>query len=298
MAQKLDRINRFLEGAKRNRRDITSPEGVTLEVDVANHGERLTALVIDLSFLMAGTVFLFVCLMLLLTEKVNGSVGITLILFIAFLLRNLYFIHFELAWQGRTPGKKIVGLKVIDRHGGPLTPGAIVARNLTREVEVFLPLGLYLGLPSAGAGAHFWMMASYLGWIVMISALPFFNSDHLRAGDLIGGTMVISVPRRRLPPDLAQAQTRFVFSRRHLETYGAFELQVLEEVLRRLPSLEGARVLEEVCEKISHKIGWTEAVQSAEVTQFLTAFYTAQRAHLEREQVFGHYRADKTGAPY
>ena len=56
-------------------------------------------------------------------------------LFVAFVLRNLYFIHFELAWQGSTPGKYFTGLRVIERHGGELTPAAIVARNLTREVE-------------------------------------------------------------------------------------------------------------------------------------------------------------------
>ena len=39
MAQRLDRINRFLDGVKRNRREIVSPEGIVLEVDVANNGD-------------------------------------------------------------------------------------------------------------------------------------------------------------------------------------------------------------------------------------------------------------------
>jgi Predicted membrane protein/domain len=73
--------------------------------------------------------------------------GLSLGVFAAFLLRNLYMIHFELVWRGATPGKRLMGIKVIDRHGGPLLPGAVIARNLTREIEYFLPVGLL----SAGA---------------------------------------------------------------------------------------------------------------------------------------------------
>ena len=48
------------------------------------------------------------------------EIAVTLILFIAFIVRNFYSIYFELAWQGATPGKWINGLRVIDRRGGPL----------------------------------------------------------------------------------------------------------------------------------------------------------------------------------
>jgi hypothetical protein len=185
---------------------------------------------------------------------------------------------------------------VIDRNGGPLLPGAIVARNMTREVEIFLPLGLFFSLPKMDTGANFWIAAAYLGWIVLISALPLFNRDHLRAGDLIAGTMVISVPRRHLLSDLVETQTKYSFTRAQLGAYGAFELQVLEELLRRPPSLETSRTQEDVCGKICRKIGWTDPVPWEETLTFLTAFYTAERAHLERDQLFGHYRADKTEA--
>jgi uncharacterized RDD family membrane protein YckC len=147
MAQRLDRINRFLDGVKRNRREIVSPEGIVLEVDVANNGERLTAFVIDFLFWLLGTILLFLILPLLFSVHMNGAVAVTIIFFMAFLFRNLYFIHFELTSRGSTPGKRIVNLRVIDRGGGPLFPGAIVARNLTREVEIFLPLGLFFSCP-------------------------------------------------------------------------------------------------------------------------------------------------------
>ncbi|MGO4736606.1 RDD family protein [Bosea sp. 2KB_26] len=296
MAQRLDRINRLLDGVTRNRREITSPEGIVLEVDIANPGERLVAFLIDFLFWMLGTILLYVILRLMLAENFNGSVAITIVLFVSFLLRNLYFIHFELQSQGATPGKRITSLKVIDRGGGPLLPGAIIARNLTREVEIFLPLGLFFAVPQMDAGASFWTAATYFGWALAVSALPFFNRDRLRAGDLIAGTMVISVPRRALLAELARDSARYVFSRSQLEAYGAFELQVLEELLRRPTSPDTTLMQQQVCTKICRKIGWTEPVPAAEALDFLRAFYTAERAHLEREQLFGHYRADKTEA--
>ena len=294
MAQRLDRINRFLDGVKRNRREIISPEGIVLEVDIANNGERLTAFVIDFLFWMLATALLFLVLALLVVEHMSGAVAATIIFFIAFLLRNLYFIHFELASQGSTPGKRIANLRVIDRGGGPLFPAAIVARNLTREVEIFLPLGLFFSLPRVATGSDFWVAAAYLGWILLISALPFFNRDHLRAGDLIAGTMVISVPRRKLLAELVETEARYAFTRNQLDVYGAFELQVLEELLRRPASPDTTNVQQQVCSRICSKIGWTDPVPPAETAEFLKAFYTAERGHLEREQLFGHFRADKT----
>jgi uncharacterized RDD family membrane protein YckC len=294
MAQRLDRINRFLDGVKRNRREIISPEGIVLEVDVANNGERLTAFVIDFLFWMLGTALLFLMLPLLIVGHMSAPVAVTIVFFMAFLFRNLYFIHFELTSGGSTPGKRIANLRVIDRGGGPLVLGAIVARNLTREVEIFLPLGLFLSLPIVRTSSDFWVATAYLGWIVLISALPLFNRDHLRAGDLIAGTMVVSVPRRNLLAELIETEAKYVFTRSQLDVYGAFELQVLEELLRRPPSPETSNVQQQVCSKICGKIGWTDPVQPAEAVEFLKAFYTAERAHLEREQLFGHFRADKT----
>ena len=293
MPPRHDRVGSFFDGVKRNRREIVGPEGVVLELDVANNGERLTAFIIDFLFWVLATALLFFILLLLLRQHLDAMVGVTIILFLAFMLRNFYFIYFELATRGSTPGKRFFGLKVIDRMGNPLLPGAIVARNLTREVEIFLPLGLFMSLPAAGHGGNNWVNLTYLGWITLLSALPFFNKDHLRAGDVIAGTMVISVPKRRLLADLVDTRATYVFQRNHLETYGAFELQVLEELLRKRPSLETTRTRRDVCDKIRAKIGYEPNVPNHAVDSFLKDFYVTQRAHLEREQLFGKYRKDK-----
>jgi hypothetical protein len=97
--------------------------------------------------------------------------------------------------------------------------------------------------------------------------------------------------------DLVDSAQQFTFKPAQLQAYGAFELQVLEELLRRPPSRETAQVLAEVCGKICRKIGWSEPVPPNNVTEFLRDFYAAERAFLEREQLFGKARADKYAAP-
>lgn len=303
MARTTDRVGELLEGIKRKRREIISPEGVPLDVQVAAHGERITALTLDLFFMMAVIILIYILMGFVLSQFQGGmtrSVGMTLILFSAFIVRNLYFLHFELAWQGRTPGKKICGLRVINRQGGELTPSAVIARNLTREVEIFLPLSLYFSLDAADAG---WRTLVILAWTLILTSLPLWNRDHLRAGDLIGGTQVIAMPKRLLLTDLTTAKdpqkaarAEYKFTHEQLAIYGAFELQVLEEFLRRTPSADTEKLLLDVSEKIRRKIGWLEPLPPGEARCFLTDFYTAERADLERGQLFGRLRADKTEA--
>lgn len=295
MADSHDRVGELLEGVRRGRRNIVSPEGVPLDIRVAGCGERMTAFALDMLF-MGATVFVLYLLLVPLFFSGSGlAVGMTVILFAAFIVRNLYFLHFELAWQGRTPGKRICGLRVISRKGGELAPSAIIARNLTREVEFFLPLSLLLSMKIGGGSAG---SLALLGWVLCLGALPLFNRDHLRAGDLLGGTMVISMPRRVLLDDLSEGRASpeasgYVFTGEHLSVYGALELQVLEELLRR-PEKSARRSLEEACAKIRRKIGWRDEVPPREVRRFLTAFYAAQRAELERGQLMGKRKADKT----
>jgi uncharacterized RDD family membrane protein YckC len=295
------RATEFLEGraASRRRIAITTPEGVALFFDLADPGERLTAFFIDWVLWAVATVaiyFVFVFVVLgafALSDKVGLAIAMSIMLFLAFAVRNLYFIHFELAWQGATPGKRMVGLRVIDRKGGPLSPTAIVARNLTREVEAFMPLSLLL---SIGAVTGFWSHLSLVAWILLFSALPLLNRDRMRAGDLIAGTVVVALPRRMLLGDLVDSVVHYSFPERYLAAYGAFELQILEDLLRRPNAPDAAKVRREVCDKIRAKIAWTDTVADPDVERFLTDFYAAQRAYLEREQLYGKFRADKTEA--
>ena len=287
-----ERTSQFFEKTRRERRNI-----VPIPVALADHSERFTAFALD--WVIWTLLLLAIYLPLLLVAGFGSFtlIAISIALFIGFVVRNIYFVYFEIAWRGATPGKRIVGIRVADRAGGPLLPSAVIARNLTREVEMFLPLGILLsGGKSAGGGVDL-MQLSIGVWLVFFAALPLINRDRMRGGDLIAGTMVIALPKLTLLSDLVERAAQFTFTEHQLRAYGAFELQVLEELLRRPPTPAGAVVLREVCDKICHRIGWTSEVPQNQLVTFLRDFYTAERAFLERGQLYGKVRADKFTPP-
>jgi uncharacterized RDD family membrane protein YckC len=292
-----ERTTEFLEGARRERRTIITPEGVPVTVELADHGERMVAFVIDLFIWALLTLAIYIPVVAVIGVSVGGLIAISIALFIGFVIRNLYFVYFELAWRGATPGKRLVGLRVIDRAGGPLLPSAVVARNLTREVETFIPLGILLTWGKTGNGALDWQSLAMGVWLLLLAALPLVNRDRMRGGDLIAGTLVIWLSKRVLSGEIVEKIVWFTFTDQQLRAYGAFELQVLEELLRHPKTRESMHLLNEVCEKICRKIGRTEPVPAAEVLQFLRDFYTAERAFLEREQLYGKIHPDKYAQP-
>jgi uncharacterized RDD family membrane protein YckC len=292
-----ERTTQFFEGVRRRRREIVTPEGVPIPVELADPGERLSAFFIDWVIWTLATIAVYLPIFALIGKTGSIVIGISIALFVGFIIRNMYFIYFELAWRGATPGKRLIGLRVIDHRGGPLVPAAVLARNLTREVEMFLPLGMLMSWGGQGQGAVDWDKLLLALWMLFFAALPLINRDRMRGGDLIAGTMVIALPKQALMSDLVERTAQFSFTEPQLRAYGAFELQVLEELLRRPDAPDAPRVLNEVCEKICRRIGWSAPVPSSQVVLFLRDFYTAERAFLEREQLYGKGRADKYAKP-
>ena len=276
----------------RARREITTPEGVPLTVELAEFSERAIALVIDLTIWLLASVAVLAILALLTHYGMSAGILLAVLMMLTFFFRNLYFIHFELSRHGATPGKRLVGIRVTDRRGGPLRPAAVIARNLTREIELFIPASILLSAPTGRSGFQ-WGYLLVLGWLICFMALMFMNRERMRAGDLIAGTMVIAVPRRRLLSDLVESRARFAFADHQLRAYGTRELQVLEDLLRRVDVGETPELLKDVCARICRKIEWTAPVPTEDTVSFLRDFYTAQRAFLEREKLFGRPRADK-----
>jgi uncharacterized RDD family membrane protein YckC len=294
----------------RRQRAIVTPEGVPLVVELADRGARAAAFILDTVFIIlilvvAGIALAFTAVVLQVWALVIGILGF-------FLLRIFYFPIAELAFRGATPGKRILGLKVIDRHGGPLQPEAVVVRNLMREVEVFLPMTVLLVPNLTGFAALEQLLM--LAWVGIFTLMPLLNRDGLRVGDMVAGTLVIAAPKATLLPDLTQRRdpaiafrratpaSAYSFTSAQLGHYGAYELQTLESVLRRAEAGAAAGRLE-IARRIRAKIGWPEPDQASQAerfdaTAFLEAFYAAQRAHLERRMLFGHRRRDKhdTGA--
>jgi len=282
------------ENLVRKERRLMTPEGVPLRIELAEPGERIAAFLADIAFSTAVALLIVV---LGLIASIGAQITLAVALFVSFLVRNAYFIFFELRWAGVTPGKLLLGLRVIDRRGGTLRAGAVVARNLTRQAEFFFPVEMLL----VNRG-WIWSPADVLPvatWLTAMVVIYYVSPDRLRAGDLIGGTVVIAVPKRSLAEDLARDTAVFEFTPEQLQHYGVKELQVLEDVLRQ-PHNSGSAVLRAgISERIQRRIGWTQPLSGRDIEIFLRDFYTAQRAHLESRKKFGQERPDKfhSGSP-
>lgn len=273
------------------RRTLVTPEGVDLGVEIAPLGSRLGAFILDGMIVVAALIVLTlgVAAAASATHTRAGELISVIWLLGFFLLRNFWFMGWEMRAAGATPGKRIMKIRVAMRSGGRLTADAVFARNALRELEIFLPVTILIG----GAfqfGAWGWLMAVI--WSGIFLLFPLFNRDKLRAGDLIAGTWVVQAPTRRLAPDLASASAerlaRFAFTPDQLDAYGVKELQVLEDVLRRMDR----RTLREVAARIRAKIAWTPDADEGDL-DFLNAYYAALRQRLEQGLLFGRRRRDK-----
>ncbi len=292
-------------------RVMVSPEGVPLNVTVATAGARAGALTLDIIIILG--LILGVTLLGLLVlwgfesafgETValeeSGPLSVIAVLWIiaVFLFRNAYFLYFELGDRAATWGKRAVGIRVAARDGGRLTAEAVIARNIIRDIELFLPLVFLTSGEADGTMTDFTAWAGFL-WVLMFLLFPLFNKDRLRCGDLIAGTWVIQNVKRNLggvvapsaelsaDPVTGTTGSRYEFSDADLSVYGEFELQTLESVLRTGTD----EALDTVTASICNKIGWEPG--SGDERIFLEAYYTALRAKLEQGMRFGKRRKDK-----
>lgn len=277
-------------------RPLVTPEGVDLRIKLGEAGQRAAAFLID--FLIIGGVLValtILCLGAAWASKLQAAEWIAVVWLLgSFLLRNAYFIGFEMGPRAATPGKRIVGLRVAARNGSRLTAEAILTRNAMRELEVWIPLTVLFS-PAGGDRVGGWMFLLGFAWCAVFVLFPLFNRDRLRAGDLAAGTWVVRSPRRTLKRDIADdgaaRSGRFAFSERQVQAYGVRELQVLEDVLR----VADQRTMKAVAERIRKKIDWASGSDESD-GDFLAAYYAALRARLEQRLLFGHRRRDKHDA--
>ncbi len=268
-------------------RRFVTPEGVDLELEIASAGQRFGALLLDFTFMLL--LLIAVTFGLLYIGDTLGSNSTVIIWLLGFfLLRNFWFALFELGPRAATPGKRVVGIRVVARDGGRLTVAAVVARNLVREVELFLPLFIVFSSQDRGnPGAA--LIVSGLIWTLAMGLFLLFNRDRMRLGDLIGGTWVVQAGRRKMALDLAAGSAGArepVFSPAELAIYGVYELQQLERVLRD----RDTRTMIVVTDTIRAKLDRPPAETDEE---FLEAYYRQAKARMERDLLFGKRRANK-----
>ncbi|MFM5886162.1 MAG: RDD family protein [Novosphingobium sp.] len=294
------------------RRSLITPEGIALPITLAGRATRLGALLIDL-------VIMFLTVLIVTMVLAYGASSFAADVFgakgkpsasqrhaveflviawfaLIWLTRYAYFLLFELGPRGATPGKRMTGIRIAARSGGRLTAEMVLARNLLRDIEIFLPLQL---LASARGidGTDYAGLAAGL-WFLLFALLPMFNRDRLRAGDLIAGTWVIEAPKRKLEAALSSSGTAlrgassttgvvYKFSDAELAVYGEYELQTLERVLREGRPEAMAAVQDAIC----RKLGWNPG--AGDERAFLEAYYTQLRARLESGMRMGKRKADK-----
>lgn len=273
------------------RRRFITPEGVDLNIELGTAGARAGAFLLDGVLMLAVLILATIAIGLMaFASRSILVVGLWIVGF--FILRNGWFTLFEMGARGATPGKRIVGLRVVARDGARLTGGAVIARNAMREIELFLPLSYFfasLGAMFTGGDVLLPLLA--LAWSMIFLFFPLFNRDRLRVGDLLAGTWVVHRARAQLGHDLAASaaqstRPRRVFTDAQLDLYGIYELQTLEEVLRG--GYTDAIVT--VAAAIRRK---GDMPDDGDDYGFLSDYYAALCGRLERGMMVGLRREDK-----
>jgi uncharacterized RDD family membrane protein YckC len=157
---------------------VRTPESIAFYYELAGLGSRFLAVTID--FVIQLLVFIGLALLIgLVSDRIGPlatsvhihsaqleSIVLAFMIFAIFILFFGYFIVFEAVWNGQTPGKRLLGIRVVRDGGYPLDIGSAVLRNMIRVVEAAM-----LYIPSA------------------VSALV--SAQNKRIGDLAAGTIVV-----------------------------------------------------------------------------------------------------------
>lgn len=162
--------------------DIETPEQVVVSYTVAGIGARAAAALVDyaiLSIAIFGLWFLLVMLARAASPAANqtadasaaqssGAWAISLVLLTIFALQWGYYVLFEALWDGQTPGKRWLGIRVVQDGGYSVSFSASAVRNITRIVD---------------------MQPGFLYSVGIASAL--LSKSGKRLGDMMAGTIVV-----------------------------------------------------------------------------------------------------------
>lgn len=147
--------------------------GVDVELSVAGPGSRSYAFVIDWHIrLLVATAWAFVAQLVYTggSLRTGGEVGGEYFLWVWLPSLLIYFLYhpvLEIAMRGRTPGKRIAGVRLVTREGDIPGVGALLLRNVFRVLDS-LPFVYLVGL-----------------------AVVVFTQHHVRVGDLAAGTLLV-----------------------------------------------------------------------------------------------------------
>lgn len=188
---------------------IVTPEAVVLDVDAAGLGSRLAANLLDLLIMVVAGIFLAVAGFFF-----DSTVGFVVVIALIAFLPSIFGALTEGLWNGRSPGKSAVGLRVVQATGQPVTWKHAVVRNLFRLVDLWL----------------------WLGPIFMV-----LTKRSQRLGDLAAGTIVVREPKGVVPVPFglpAEPVRDGLASRIDTSSLGPREYALLRDFLRRRWGME------------------------------------------------------------
>lgn len=151
---------------------VATPERVAVDLPIAGLGSRAMAYVVDVGLLGATGLVLYFAASFFIPDPLTSALGLSslarvLILVGGFFVMWVYWTLLEVSWNGQTPGKRLLRIRVVKADGSPVTVFASAVRNLLRVVD-FLPACYPVGL------------------VTML-----VDGKHRRLGDLLAGTVLV-----------------------------------------------------------------------------------------------------------
>jgi uncharacterized RDD family membrane protein YckC len=225
---------------------METPEQIELDLELAGVGSRFLAVLVDwllklLLTLVVGIPVVVVVGVLGGGKALDNPSKMLIAVVIAglYLLWLGYSIYFEVKWNGQTPGKWVVGIRVIREGGAPVDFRAAAVRNLLATAD-FLPTLFLLG-----------------------ALLVVLTSRRQRLGDMAAGTIVVRERAATLGADPIEELTRYAtdeytFTRAQLAQLTAADRTVIREFLRRDESMSQGnadRLALTLAEKLAKKMG-------------------------------------------
>lgn len=226
--------------------DIITSQKVTIRYELAELRDRIAAWLIDFVIIIAAVFLLFAFL------EPNVNPDVLWPRYLIFTIPFFYHLFFESRFQGQSPGKKAMGLRVVKLDGRRVTMTDYLIRWMFRLVDITL---------SAGTIA-----------VILIS------SGHLgqRLGDILSNAAVIKLnPTHSVYlPDLMKIQTNEGYKPQYpgVRSFTEREMLLLKETMdrvRKYPNGHHQDALSTLGQKVASRLGLAAA--PADTAEFLKA---------------------------
>jgi uncharacterized RDD family membrane protein YckC len=233
---------------------LETSEGIRIEGELAGVGSRLAAALLDAILIVAG--YLVLLLGMLVLRKLVAEAGVGLFEGLTGLMQGValggfllllpgYFLLFHWIWNGQTPGKRSIRIRVVDAHGAPAAGLPLIVRSLLWPVDALLFVPVPLGL-------------------MLVTLTPRCQ----RLGDLAAGTLVLreaAATSHEEPWPHERWSTR---EKKALDLgpgmgarLGEEDLRLLRDAIcrRDIPPQQRARLYRELVEHYADRLGFTAA---------------------------------------